>query len=208
MNSDKFKEIMTMIVSNYDFELTAAALKIWWAVFKDYDEAIFERAVLAHIACPDAGMFAPKPANIMKHIIGNTKENAQALDDRASLAWSCVEGKIRSEGSYWRMNFDDALISGAIQNMGGWKALCACTTEELVWKKKDFCNIYEAVDRSNKVNDSQRLENHSVNRQPEELEPSEYVETRSIEEQQAIGKEELAKIKAMLNVKTMPKLTT
>uniref|UniRef100_UPI0035C756C8 hypothetical protein n=1 Tax=Marinobacter sp. TaxID=50741 RepID=UPI0035C756C8 len=99
-DQNKFKELITVMSETYGEEFTPAKLKLWWNLFKPHSIETFEQALYAHIACPDAGMFSPKPANLMKFINGTSKEQQQLVEDRAEIAWACIEREISRIGSY------------------------------------------------------------------------------------------------------------
>jgi len=137
-----------MVSEMYKVELTSAMLQAWWGSLKAYDVDVVEQALFSYIACPDSGMFEPKPANLIKFITGTTKSNAQVVDDRAEIAWACVEGEIRRIGSYGTLKLDDGAAMAAVASIGGWKDLCYCSTEQLTWKKKEFCSAYSTLERT------------------------------------------------------------
>jgi|ETNvirome_6_1000_1030641.scaffolds.fasta_scaffold01506_3 hypothetical protein len=151
MNSqdqNKFKELITVMSETYGEEFTPAKLKLWWNLFKPYPIETFEQALYAHIACPDAGMFSPKPANLMKFINGTSKDQQQLVEDRAEIAWACIEREISRIGSYGTLELEDKQAIAAVKAIGGWRALCMCTYDQLVWKKKEFVSSYDCYERT------------------------------------------------------------
>lgn len=156
-DQDKFKSIMASIAGIYNCEFAIDQIKLWWNVFKNISIDNFEAAVYAHIADPDQGMFIPKPANIMRHINGTEKENSQALDDKAILAWAFVLKEISRLGSYRTFKSDDPAIISAIRDLGGWIKLCGATQNELTWIKKEFIGHYKALTNSGATGDSKPL---------------------------------------------------
>lgn len=171
MNSNdqtRFKELVTSIADTYSKEFTPTELKLWWNMFKPHSIEAFEQAVYQHIACPDSGMFAPKPANIMKFITGTTKQNEQALEDKAELAWHVIEGEIRRIGSYGSLKMEDKQALAAVQALGGWKHLCTLTNDQMVWAHKEFISVYQNYERTpvealpDKLPGRVALENHKA----------------------------------------------
>lgn len=151
MNSqdqNKFKELITVMSETYGEEFTPAKVKLWWNLFKPHSIEVFEQALYAHIACTDAGMFSPKPANLMKFINGTTKENEQLVEDRAEMAWACIELEISRIGSYGTLELEDKQAIAAVKAIGGWQQLCASTYDQLVWKKKEFMSAYDTYERT------------------------------------------------------------
>lgn len=151
MNSqdqNKFKELITVMSETYGEEFTPAKVKLWWNLFKPHSIEVFEQALYTHIACPDAGMFSPKPANLMKFINGTTKENEQLVEDRAEMAWACIELEISRIGSYGTLELEDKQAIAAVKSIGGWRQLCMSTYDQLVWKKKEFMSAYDTYERT------------------------------------------------------------
>lgn len=147
-DQNKFKELITVMSETYGEEFTPAKLKLWWNLFKPYQIETFEKALYAHIACPDAGMFSPKPANLMKFINGTSKDQQQLVEDRAEMAWACIEREISRIGSYGTLEMEDKQAIAAVKAIGGWRSLCMCTYDQLVWKKKEFVSSYDCYERT------------------------------------------------------------
>jgi len=147
-DGNKFKELITAINVTYGEEFTQPQTLLWWNMFKPYPIEAFEQAVYQHMADPDQGMFSPKPANIMKFITGTTKQNEQALEDKAELAWHVIEGEIRRIGSYGSLKMEDKQALAAVQALGGWKHLCSLTSDQMVWAHKEFVSAYQNYERA------------------------------------------------------------
>jgi hypothetical protein len=167
-DGNKFKELITAINVTYGEEFTQPQTLLWWNMFKPYPIEAFEQAVYQHMADPDQGMFSPKPANIMKFITGTTKQNEQALEDKAELAWHVIEGEIRRIGSYGSLKMEDKQALAAVQALGGWKHLCSLTTDQMVWAHKEFIAAYQNYERTpvealpDKLPGRVALENHKA----------------------------------------------
>jgi len=144
-DKNKFKEIMTMVSINYNEEINLPKLQLWWKLFSHYPIQAFEKAVYAHITCPDSGMFSPKPANITKMIQGTTKQNDQNVESEAELAWASVFNAIKGCGSHRTPKFKNPKIAPTLFSMTDWMSLCACTTKDLDWKKKEFISLYSTI---------------------------------------------------------------
>jgi len=175
MNSqeqNKFKELISVISETYGEEFTQAKLKLWWNLFKPYSIVTFEQALYSHIACPDTGMFAPKPANITKFINGTTKQAERLIEDRAEMAWQVIEGEISRVGSYGTLKMEDKQALAAVQAIGGWQKLCATQTDKMAWTHKEFVAAYQNFERTpiealpNKLPGRVHLVNHKK-QQPE-----------------------------------------
>ena len=93
-----FKELLLTISEVYNHVFTEAQTKIWWNIFKPYSLEEFNKGVYAYLSCPSQGMFNPKPASIIKMIIGSEK----ACDDDIYLdgvfAWDEVFHQTQPKG--------------------------------------------------------------------------------------------------------------
>lgn len=116
---------------------TSAVLRLFFEALSRYELADVQRAVMAHMTDPDAGQFAPKPADLIRIIDGDTKT-------RSAIAWAKVENAIRRVGRYATVVFDDPLIHAVLSDMGGWSQLGAVLTDELPFKAREFDNRYRA----------------------------------------------------------------
>lgn len=147
-DSNKFKELIAAINETYGEQFSQAQTLLWWNMFKPHSIQVFEQAIYQHMACPDAGMFTPKPANLMKFINGTSKQNEQALDDKAEIAWHVIEGEIRRIGSHTTLIMEDKQALAAVQAIGGWKKICGLTISELTWAHKEFAAAYKNYERT------------------------------------------------------------
>ena len=158
-NNDKkrFKSAVTMIATNYDAEFSNEKIVMWWKLFNQFSIDEFEAAVLAHIIDPDEGMFQPKPAHIIKRMSGSSKQNTANTEERAEIAWADIYGQIGRVGPYKAPDISDKQALAAVKGVGGWVYLCGLTSEELVWKKREFVSLYDTY------------ENTTLDRLPESL---------------------------------------
>tara|TARA_R110000744_G_scaffold351337_1_gene457161 strand:- start:1456 stop:2055 length:600 start_codon:yes stop_codon:yes gene_type:complete len=147
-DGNKFKELITAINLTYEEDFTESKTLLWWNLFKPYSAIAFERAVYQHISCPDSGQFSPKPANIMKFINGNTKQNEQQLEDKADIAWLTITGEVKRVGSWGSLKMEDKQALAAVKSLGGWKFICSKTEAELVWLHKEFIATYKNFERT------------------------------------------------------------
>ncbi|HEU4853961.1 MAG TPA: DUF6475 domain-containing protein [Nitrosospira sp.] len=131
----KFHEGISGVMGFYGKSVSRFALDVWWTALKRYDLAAIVDAFNRHLANPDAGQFAPKPADIIRMLQGSTQ-------DAALRAWAKVDQAVRRVGTYCDVVFDDALIHRVIQDMGGWIALGAKAEDEWPFVAKEFENRY------------------------------------------------------------------
>jgi hypothetical protein len=131
----KFHDGISGVMSFYGKSVSRFALDVWWTVLRRFDLAAIVDAFNRHLANPDTGQFAPKPADIIRMLQGSTQ-------DSALRAWAKVDHAVRSVGTYCDVVFDDALIHRVIQDMGGWIALGAKKEDEWPFVAKEFENRY------------------------------------------------------------------
>lgn len=151
-DQSQFKELLLTISEVYNHVFTEAQTKIWWNIFKPYSLEEFNKGVYAYLSCPNQGMFNPKPASIIKMIIGSEK----ACDDEIYLdgvfAWDEVVNCIK--GNYGCPKELDSVVF----LVGGIGELKKLTVYEMNFKRKEFLDIYTAMKRTEyKVNQDKRL---------------------------------------------------
>jgi hypothetical protein len=131
----KFHDGIAGVMGFYGKSISRFALDVWWTALKSYELPAVIDAFNRHLANPDAGQFAPKPADIIRMLQGSTQ-------DSALRAWAKVDRAVRSIGTYCDVVFDDALIHRVIQDMGGWIGLGTKTEAEWPFVAKEFENRY------------------------------------------------------------------
>jgi hypothetical protein len=134
-NFQKFHDGIAGVMSFYGKGVSRFALDVWWTALRRFDLAAVVDAFNRHLANPDTGQFAPKPADIIRMLQGSTQ-------DSALRAWAKVDQAVRRVGTYPDVVFDDALIHRVIQDMGGWIALGARGEDEWPFVAKEFENRY------------------------------------------------------------------
>jgi len=118
-----------------NFVPTESGLDFIFNALSGYALHDIARALQAHALNPDDGRFAPKPADVIRHLVGDTGSLAQR-------AWSTVLDAIESVGCYESIVFDCPLIMATVEDMGGWLELNRVTNDELPYKQNEFCTRY------------------------------------------------------------------
>lgn len=131
----KFHDGIAGVMSFYGKSVSRFALDVWWTALRKFDLAAIIEAFNRHLANPDTGQFAPKPADIIRMLQGSTQ-------DSAMRAWAKVDQAVHRVGTYCDVVFDDALIHRVIQDMGGWIALGTRSEDEWPFVAKEFENRY------------------------------------------------------------------
>lgn len=135
----KFGELLKATMDVYGKETSVGMVQVWWEALKRFEYAEVRRSLSQHLQNVDSGQFAPRPADIIRVIEGGGSEG------RALGAWTKVLEAVRRVGSWRSVVFDDPLIHAAIEDMGGWVALCAMTEDEAPFKGNEFQKRYRAL---------------------------------------------------------------
>lgn len=142
MTEREFIEGIAVLCSSVGKDMTADQMKSWRVMFDDLTGEQFRAGIIATIRSYKFAGFPP---------IGVIRENCGVIGgtitakDRPTLAWEAVRRAINRVGGYDSPDFDDRHINAAIRAIGGWVALCDSTSEELVWREKDFLRNYSAL---------------------------------------------------------------
>lgn len=144
----RFASIMTANGEVFDKKITKSLMQTYFKFLSRYSIETVEQAFQKHLLDSDQGMFFPKPANIVKNIEGNAKEQTMVIQDRAESSWVDILGEISRIGSYGTLKLEDRQALSTVRSIGGWKYLCSRTNDQLNWVKKEFMSVYENHERS------------------------------------------------------------
>lgn len=120
---EKLLELLNDALAPYEKSVTARAGMIWFEALKHYSLAEVAQGLTAHIANPEKGQFAPKPADVIANIDLTTEALAMA-------AWAKVDRSVKMVGAYRSIVFDDPIIHVVIVDLGGWIKLCQTNDEK------------------------------------------------------------------------------
>lgn len=148
-NEDKraFFDLMMAAGEVYGREVTQPMAAIYFSALANVSIEQVKNAMMAHMQNPDSGQFFPKPADLIKQMTGTTKQQDAAIEDRAAIAWACIERDIRRIGSYGTLKLDDKQALATVKAMGGWQSICQTETSKMEWKRKEFIRMYETFER-------------------------------------------------------------
>lgn len=133
----RFAALLTDVLAFYGQAVSGFALSVWWEACKSFEYEAVQRALSRHATDPERGMFAPKPADVVRQVQGTPT-------DRAARAWSVTLDAASRVGAYTDVVFDDPIIHAAIEDMGGWVALCRTDTDRLSYLQHRFTEAYRA----------------------------------------------------------------
>jgi Domain of unknown function (DUF6475) len=120
----------------YNREISQSVVSMWWEALKSWDVQAVEAAFAKHIKSPDIGQFMPKPADIVRMLVGTSADGSQ-------IAWAKVDRAVRTVGTYSTVAFDDPLIHRVLQDMGGWIAIGMKDDEAWPFVANEFRNRYQ-----------------------------------------------------------------
>jgi hypothetical protein len=138
MNPGDKKAFALMLAGSwamYGKDVTPAMLEMFWNALQAYQIDDLRRAFGLHATDPDQGQFAPKPADLIRHMRGDT-------GSQAAVAWGKVERAVRMVGGDKTVVFDDPIIQQVLCDMGGWIDLCGTTEQEMSFKRNRFVTLY------------------------------------------------------------------
>jgi hypothetical protein len=140
MNADdreRFAELLTDVLAFYGQRLSQFGMSVWWQACQPFEFESVQRALSRHAMDPERGQFAPKPADLVRQLVGTPT-------DRAARAWSVVLDAASRVGAYSDVVFDDAIIHVVVDDLGGWPALCRTESERLSYAQHRFIEAYRA----------------------------------------------------------------
>lgn len=133
----RFAETLAGVYELYGKPLSETVLRVWWEAMKSVDFSVFSAALSRHAANPDVGSFVPKPADVIREIVGTRT-------DVALLAWTKTLDAVRRVGAWDSVVFDDPVIHRVVEDLGGWPFLCSVDERELPFVEKRFRDAYRA----------------------------------------------------------------
>ena len=137
----KFASIIAGLGEIYERPVSKELTELYWRVLNKYSDNDFESGVERMLKDRTLQKF-PKPAEIIKYIEGKTAIDNLALEEKAEVAWQTVVKAMSDHGAWQSVIFDDKVIMGVIEAIGGWRELCMTETDKLVWKQKEFVKLY------------------------------------------------------------------
>jgi len=137
-NQDRqpFMEVLISTGELYEKHISDTLLELYFNILKHYSIEDIKRGIAGHIRDTKAGQYFPKPADILRQILGDD-------DGRAIAAWVEVRKAIQHVGIYKSVKFDDPVIMMCIDRMGGWQELCNILTSEVGYKEAEFIKLYK-----------------------------------------------------------------
>ena len=124
-------------------DCNAELMNAYFYLLEDYSIEQVKTAVKAH--CKGTGTeskFFPKVADITAQIQGSRKQVEQSEQFNAEAAWLSIPKAIAGVGVYRVPQFHDPVTAACVSVLT-WKALCSMTEKDIVWKMKEFVELYQ-----------------------------------------------------------------
>jgi hypothetical protein len=142
-----FGEILGATMMLYEKDVPLPVATVWFKALAQFELADIAIALERHVKDPDAGRFAPKPADVIAHLAGGSAT-------RSLRAWTLVEKAVRMVGHYRSVCFDDPITNKLIDDMGGWVKLAStATVEDLKFRGLEFQKRYTGLMQTGGVGD-------------------------------------------------------
>jgi hypothetical protein len=146
MNNDDKKQfaiLMTGIAEMYAKPMGKPQLQMYFMALSDLTIEQVTESLNKHVRDPDSGQFMPKPADVIRHVTGTSKQKESEIEFKAQAAWLSIPKAISGCGVYGTPKFKDPITTACVSVMG-WKQLCAMTDKDAVWKQKEFVEHYQS----------------------------------------------------------------
>ncbi len=135
-NRVEFQEVWTATYAMYRQRVSDSMLDLAFGALAPYSIEDVRKGITAHIRNPDTGQFPPKPADVIKHVSGNSQS-------AGGEAWAKVDRAIRCVGNYRSVVFDDPKIHAAIERLGGWQKVSMTDEKEYPFLRNNFQKLYQ-----------------------------------------------------------------
>lgn len=132
---EEFSQIWLATASMFSAKQNDVAVAIAFRALQKYDIAEVKRAITAHVKNPDGGQFMPKPADLFRHLEGDS-------NSRALVAWTLINKSIGHYGRYETVVFDDPISMKVVEDMGGWIHICGIEESEIPFRREEFSKRY------------------------------------------------------------------
>ena len=138
----RFAEAMAVLAENFGGELSKPGLKTRFELFRAYPIEAVEQMALRLLATRKYTRM-PTVAEMLEYM------GEGSVEDRAEIEAAKVLAAIGDIGGYQSVVFDDPVTMAVIHgSYGGWRLLCAETTEaDARWFRQQFAKTYAAYSR-------------------------------------------------------------
>ena len=181
----EFQEVWTATYAMYRQRVSESMLDLSFGALQNYSIDDVRRGLTAHIRNPDTGQFPPKPADVIKHVSGNSVS-------AGGEAWAKLDKAIRCVGHYRSVVFDDPKIHAAVERLGGWVQVARTTEKEYPFLRDSFLKLYAGFTHQPPHQFPRKLVGHSEHQNA--LEDSSFKRGRNMNQPVMIGDKEKARL--------------
>lgn len=135
-DAPRFGVALVACAEMFDKEISAALVKLYYESLKDLTIVEVERGLARAIS---ASNFMPRPAQIREYA-GLGSINAKQA---SSVAWHRLLAACSEVGCYRSIEIEDPATAFAVEQMGGWVAVCT-RDDETHWVEREFRELYES----------------------------------------------------------------
>ena len=140
--------ILTGLAGNYSATLAPETSKMWLFLLKDYSAAQVQEAALnvirKHADVPYRSLppFAMMQAEL--DLLDGTVRGEENVALQAEAEWNSLLEEIEGVGS-WQIPKLHPVTERVVRMMGGWKVACAWLEKDLIWRHKEFVDLWQQV---------------------------------------------------------------
>lgn len=139
----KFSDILFLTSELYGRTISINLIQLYFDVLKKYPIETVNDSFERHLSDPEHGQFFPRPADIVRNIVGIER----SANNRAIHAWLEIESTMRTVGAYGSFESKDKQAQIALQSFGSWSQFCSLSRDKLDFKRKEFIEIYLALEK-------------------------------------------------------------
>ena len=155
----EFSKMIFLTAELYNKELTVSLINLYFKILSRFSIEKVSAGFENHLVDPKNGKFFPRPADIV-HQIDCMKRPAK---ERAIHAWMEIESTMRRVGAYGDCKLKDQQAQIALNSLGSWPDLCFINRDKLSFKRHEFIEIYQALEKASISSDNLNLENNDQN---------------------------------------------
>lgn len=132
-----FVKLISDVHAYYRQPVSEFVLQVWQQGCKPFTLEQVSKAMNAHVADAERGVYLPKIADVVRSLAGTHT-------DRAQLAWGKALEAVTAVGAYTDVIFDDPAIHAVIEDMGGWPKFCRTESKDMGYLQHRFCESHMA----------------------------------------------------------------
>ena len=134
----RFKKCMAGLGEVFGKEITGVMSDVYWEVLRPFSDSVCVKAFnQAIVNC----RFFPRPSELLEFI-----KPSGDMESEAQLAWTDVEKAVKKHGPYASVRFENKVIHGVIDAMGGWVEFQDVSSmDKWNWVRVHFIKLYPII---------------------------------------------------------------